>query len=212
MVGAIFDTHFELCESLKADTNTSHIPIILLTAKVANESKIAGLKRGADAYLTKPINQPELLLSVENALQNRKALKAYYSADFEKNPTKKVNVTKTVPGIDFDIEDVIYKKILAELEINYSNPDYSIDELCSACDMSRQSLNRKLKALLNSSSSTIIKTFRFEKTKTFLIKTNKTISEIAYEAGFKDPSYFTRTFKHNIGVTPTEYRETRAGT
>ena len=109
---------FELCETLKANKLTSHIPIILLTAKVADESKIARLKRGADKYLTKPINQAELLLSVHNALQNRQALKAHYYAKFEEQSTKKTKKFDPIKGIDFSIEDAFYQQILAVLELS----------------------------------------------------------------------------------------------
>ncbi len=159
---------FELCESLKADKLTSHIPIILLTAKVADESKIAGLKRGADKYLTKPINQAELLLSVQNALQNRNALKAHYYAQFKAQPTEKTKIFRPIEGIDFDIEDAFYQQILKVLEEKSHDIDYTIEDLKEDLGASKTQLNRKLKSLIGLTTGNTLKFFRFHKARILL--------------------------------------------
>ncbi|MFK7981628.1 MAG: ATP-binding protein, partial [Saprospiraceae bacterium] len=202
---------FELCESLKADKLTSHIPIILLTAKVTNESKIAGLKRGADAYLTKPINQPELLLSVHNALQNRTALKAHYYAKFTEQVTETIKVFNPIEGIDFDIEDAFYQQILAVLAKKSHDVDYTIIDLRADLKVSKTQLNRKLKSIIGLTTGNTLKFFRFHKARILLKTTSLNITEVAFQAGFKDPSYFTRTFKAAYKITPTNFRESGDG-
>ena len=169
---------FELCESLKANMLTSHIPIILLTAKVADESKIAGLKRGADAYLTKPINQAELSLSVKNALESRKALKAHYYANFKDTPTQKVKKIKSIGGIDFDLEDVFIQVLLKVLEEKSHDADYTVKGLAEDLKLSESQLNRKLNGLIGLTLGKTLWTFRLHKAKTLLDTTTLTLSLI----------------------------------
>ena len=203
---------FELCESLKVNTLTSHIPIILLTAKVADESKIAGLKRGADKYLTKPFNQTELLLSVHNALENRKALKVHYLAKFEEQPTQKTKTIKTIEGIDFDLEDAFIQELLSVLEQKSHDCDYTVENLWKDLGLSESNLNRKLNVVLGISGGKALRIFRFHKAKTLLTTTTLTISEIAFEIGYKDPSYFSRLFKEQYKMTPSKFRKSGMGT
>jgi len=202
---------FELCETLKTNKLTSHIPIILLTAKVADESKIAGLKRGADTYLTKPINQAELLLSAENALESRKALKAHYYANFESTPTKKIKKDSFIEGIDFDMEDAFYLQLVEVLEQKSHGLDYLVVDLATDLKISESQLNRKLNALFKLSGGKTLTLFRFYKAKILLKTTTLSISEVAFQSGFKDPSYFTRRFKANYKMTPSNYRESGVG-
>ena len=203
---------FELCESLKENMLTSHIPIILLTAKVADESKIAGLKRGADAYLTKPINQAELLLSVKNALESRKALKAHYYANFKDTPTQKVKKVKSIEGIDFDLENVFLQLLLRTLEQKSHDVDYTINDLAEDMKLSVSQLNRKLNGLIGKTLGYTLRLFRFHKAKILLKTTNLTISEVSFQAGFNSPSYFTRKFKAAYNMTPSNFRESGMGT
>jgi len=214
---------FELCENLKANKLTSHIPIILLTAKVADESKIAGLKRGADKYLTKPINKAELLLSVHNALQNRTALKAHYYAKFTEQAIEKDEQTQfenrsrvggfnPIKGIDFDIEDVFYQKVLSVLEQKSSDIDYTIEDLKNDLEVSPAQLYRKLQSLIGLTTGNTLKFFRFHKARILLKTTNLSITEVAFQSGFKDPSYFTRTFKSAYKITPSNFRKSGVGT
>ncbi|MEM6318851.1 MAG: ATP-binding protein [Bacteroidota bacterium] len=201
---------FELCATLKENPQTSHIPIILLTAKTDDDHKIAGLKRGADIYLNKPIHQAELLLSVKNALNSRIALRHFFSLSTDKSVKKQVDKSE-VSGIDFTIEDVLFQKVLAELAANYSNPNYHRKALSKAVDMSSSNLNRKLKVWTGYTIGNTIKVFRLEKAKGLLQTTNLNISEITFQVGFSDPSHFARAFKEYVGVTPTEFRENRVG-
>ncbi len=203
---------FELCESLKANMLTSHIPIILLTAKVADESKIAGLKRGADKYLTKPINQAELLLSVNNALESRKALKAHYYANFKDTPTQKVKKIKSIGGIDFDLEDVFIQVLLKVLEEKSHDTDYTVKGLAEDLKLSESQLNRKLNGLIGLTLGKTLWTFRLHKAKKLLESTTLTISEVSYQAGFNAPSYFARKFKEAYNMTPSNFRESGMGT
>ncbi|MFK7981228.1 MAG: ATP-binding protein, partial [Saprospiraceae bacterium] len=201
---------FEMCEALKIDQRTSHVPILLLTAKAGDKNKIAGLKRGADTYLTKPINESELLLSVKNALNSRQALRNFFSLS-KKAPTKNRTVKNPISGIDFSIEDMVYQKVLAILDKESSNSDYSIDDLQQAVELSKSQLNRKLKGLVGLTTGNMIKYFRLEKARELLKTNHKTIAEVAFGVGFKDPSHFTRVFKETFEVTPSDFRETGVG-
>ena len=202
---------FELCESLKANTLTSHIPIILLTAKVADESRIAGLKRGADAYMTKPINQAELLLSVENALQSRKALKEHYYTNFNEMPSEKTKNILNIEGIDFDLEDAFIQELLNILEQKSHDCDYTIEKLWKDLSISESQLNRKLNVLLGISGGKALRIFRFHKAKMLLKTTTLTISEVAFNVGYNDSSYFSRLFKEKYKMTPSKFRKSGVG-
>lgn len=190
---------FELCRTLKNDFRTNHIPIVLLTARVDTESKLAGLEKGADVYMAKPFQPKELLLRLRKLIELREKLKIKYSlsrpetAAGDRQPT----------GLD----EVFFKEIHKHLEANYSNEDFGIEALCTAMNISRVQLHRKLIALRGQSASHFINGFRLEKACALLRTTRKTISEIAYEVGFRDANYFTKVFAKTYGSTPSEWRQ-----
>ncbi len=190
---------FEVCTTLKTEEHTSHIPIILLTAKSDQKSKIEGLTYGADAYLIKPFHQEELLIRIEQLIASRKQLQLRY----EKSET----LFKLAQKKKLSREDLFLQKLLQIVEEHYTNENFGLPELCKQSGMSRSQLFRKLKAVTGKSTTHFIRSFRLAKAKALLESSDKTISEIAFEVGFSSANYFTRSFTEAYGVSPKSYRQ-----
>lgn len=190
-------TGFEVCDFLKNDERTSHIPLILLTAKADIESRITGLRRGADAYLAKPFHQEELLLTVANLLEARKKLQARF-ADTAQLP---VAINATTPEV---VEDAFVQKVRFIVEAHLSDAAFSVDQLCRALAMSQPQLHRKLTAVTGKNATLFIRAIRLEKAKAMLMLKEKTVSQVAYAVGFEDPKYFSRVFVEAFGVAPSK--------
>lgn len=188
---------YELCNILKKDERTSHIPIILLTAKADDDSRLTGLRTGADAYLAKPFNKEELLVRLEKLLEVRQQLHARYS---------QLEIPGAEPESVAIIEDAFLKKLRQVVVDNLGNNQFSVDQLARDMAMSRMQLHRKLKALTNRSASNFIRTLRLQKAKELLQNPELTISEVAYDIGFNDPKYFSRVFAEEFGQSPTDFR------
>jgi signal transduction histidine kinase/DNA-binding response OmpR family regulator len=188
----------ELCGILKNDERTSHIPIILLTAKASVESRLAGLARGADDYLSKPFNREELLLRARNLLAWRQKLRARYAQAKDLEPAEDRNIV---------IEDVFLQKIRGIVEEKISDVDFEIDQLARVVGMSRSQLFRKIKALTGLSPSLFIRAIRLQKGKELLETTELNVSEVAYEVGFSTPAYFSDAFMEAYGVRPSQVRK-----
>lgn len=187
----------QLCDALKNDERTSHIPIILLTAKADVESRLEGLERGADAYLAKPFNREELLIRSRKLLELRQRLRERYATLQPPEPA-------TDKGLQ--MEDAFLKKIRQIVEQHLSDVDFDMEQLSRALGMSRSQVFRKVKALTSRSPSLFVRTVRLERAKELLQTTDRSISEIAYEAGFSTPNYFSDTFLEAFGVRPSEFR------
>lgn len=196
---------FEVCEFLKNDLHTSHIPILILSAKAAIESRITGLQRGADAYLAKPFQEQELLLTLNNLLKVRKVLQARYSLQLGKVLVETDPVPDTqIPA--FEMEDAFVQKIRRYLEENLNKSDLTVDDLSRLMTMSYQSLHRKLSSLTNLSPVQFIRLVRLSHARTLLQTTNRSISEIAYAVGYNDAKYFSRVYTEEFGKTPSSER------
>jgi len=202
---------FELCQTLKQDERTSHIPIVLLTAKASVESRIAGLSRGADAYLSKPFHREELLLTIANLLHARRVVQERLRALFltaEAAPAAEAQAATIAPEAlaVLEIEDVFVQKIRGYVEDNLGNADLTMDELSRAMTMSYQNLHRKLSALTNLSPVQFIRAIRLQKAMSLLQTTRLPIGDIAFEVGFSDPKYFSRVFTEEFGKPPSAVR------
>jgi YesN/AraC family two-component response regulator len=206
---------FEVCDTLKNDERTSHIPIILLTAKADIESRIAGLKRGADAYLAKPFHQEELLVTVGNLLELRRKLQARYGKlEIGKRPAlpedREIDV---VPGDSSlmphssSLEEVFLQKLNAQIAERLADVQFDGPQLARAMGLSEVQLYRKIKALTDKSTAIYIRSVRLSKGRELLLNTNKNVSEVAYEVGFDNPSYFSRTFSQEFGIAPSDLRK-----
>jgi len=186
---------FELCDILKNDELTSHIPIILLTAKADMESKISGLKSGADAYLTKPFEPEELLIRLEKLFELRKTLQQRYASEIIESSD------------DLKIEDEFIQKVRTILNENMENEDFGTVALCQKLRLSRTQVHNKIKALTDKSTSLFIRSIRLNRAKKLLQTTELNISEVGYQVGFSNPAYFSRIFTEEFGVPPARTRK-----
>lgn len=194
---------FTLCQHLRDDERSSHIPIILLTAKADFESKLTGLDRGADVYLEKPFQPEELRLRIKKLLELRKKLKQHYLQTFSSPDYTALEA----PALETR-EDVFVQKIRECIEANLSDHTFSVEHLCKAIHLSQRQLQRKLEALTGFSPNQFIRSIRLNHAKTLLCDPELSITSVAYDCGFSDPSYFARVFKQEFDRTPLEWRET----
>lgn len=194
----------ELCEKIKSNINTSHIPIILLTAKETHEDRLAGLEVGANSYIPKPFDIRHLRIRIEQLIRYQEVVKEKFMKKVALVSGKKPNA-ETAPAMSGD--DMLIQKIINYINENISDPDIKGESIANYVGMSRMNLHRKLKALVGLSSGDFIRTVRLENAKKELLNTNKTITEITYDLGFSSPSYFYICFVKKFGVSPTEFRE-----
>uniref|UniRef100_UPI0025E75BF0 response regulator transcription factor n=1 Tax=Winogradskyella sp. TaxID=1883156 RepID=UPI0025E75BF0 len=185
----------ELCNGLKKDSLTSHIPIILLTAKVTQEQQREGLETGADAYVTKPFNADILKVRVKKLIETRAQLKKR----FNEQPilTKALEVTS--------VEAEFMQRLKGVLEKHLVNPEFTSDAFSKNMLMSRTQLHRKLKAIVGMTTSEFIRSQRLLLARDLFKKQKNTISEVAYLVGFNSVSYFIKCFKNSYNETPTQY-------
>jgi DNA-binding response OmpR family regulator len=186
---------FDVCHILKLDEKTSHIPVILLTAKSDSEDKITGLMTKADDYVTKPFVPRELLVRIENLIELRKQLREKYKSEGVIRP-KEVAVNS--------VDEKFLDKLIALVEINMGDEKFGVEQLGEELGMSRSQLHRKLKALLDQGPNQFIRFFRLQRAHDLLKQKAATASEIAYQVGFSSPSYFTKCFHEQFGYTPSE--------
>ncbi|RSK40261.1 two-component regulator propeller domain-containing protein [Mangrovimonas spongiae] len=185
----------QLCNELKQDIKTSHIPIIMLTAKSGEANEIEGFKTGADAYITKPFNPKKLKLIVNKQLELRKRLQQHYG--------KTLSITPDLKIISND--DQFLKRLTIVLDKHITNQEFNNTQFCKHMQMSRTQLHRKLTAIFGVSATEFIRTQRLKLAQELLQKSDATIAEIAYQVGFNTPSYFNKCFKEIFGCTPNEY-------
>lgn len=186
----------EMSKAIKGDIRTSHIPIIILSAKTGEESKLEGLKAGADDYLTKPFNQDILQVKIHNLIEARKRSQSVFEEQIKIEPSK-----ITVNSLD----EKLIKKAIDYTEANISNPDFSVEELSRELGMSRVHLYKKLLSLTGKTPIEFIRVMRLKRAAQLLQESQLTVSEIAYEVGFNNPKYFRKYFKDEFGVLPSQY-------
>jgi DNA-binding response OmpR family regulator len=177
----------EFCQRIKSGTATSHIPVILLTARALNHHQIEGFESGADAYITKPFSSELLLVRINNLLKSRMKLKDLFGHQETKTP-----------------EDPFLLKFRNYIEANLTDSDLNVETIGAELGLSRVQLYRKIKALTGQSPVELLRTARLKKGRQLLQTTGKTVSEVAYEVGFTAPSYFTKCFKDEFGISPSD--------
>lgn len=186
----------ELCNMLKSEFDYSHIPIILLTAKTTLQSKIEGLKAGADAYVEKPFSMEYLKVCVTNLLKSREQLQAtFVHAPFV--PTNSMAINKA--------DEEFLKKLYELVQDNIHNPDFSLVDMAEKLCMSRSSLNRKIKGILNITPNDYIRIERLKKAAQLLKDGSCKVNEVCYMVGFNTPSYFTKCFQKQFGMLPKDF-------
>ena len=191
---------FSLCREVKSSELLNHIPVILLTAKSAVEDRLTGLECGADAYIRKPFHPDELLIRVEKLLENRRVLKEKYLRALFKGEEK--NGEKNGKDINMNFLQRVTDIVYCEMR----NPDFSPSALADKLCLSISQLNRKMTAICGYNPSAYILNLRINKAKKILASQDIPIAEVADECGFSDLAYFSRTFKKQTGVSPSQYR------
>jgi signal transduction histidine kinase/AraC-like DNA-binding protein len=186
----------ELCKKLKTDERTSHIPVIMLTARATVESRIEGLETGADAYMTKPFNMQELQTRLKSLIEQRKLLRERFSKETDLSPS---DITVT------SVDEKFLNKAIHIIEDNLGDCDFDVTAMTGEIGMSRMQLFRKLKALTNQTPSEFIRTIRLKRAAQLLKKKFGNVAEITYEVGFNNLSYFAKCFRELYGVSPSEY-------
>ncbi|WP_255036466.1 response regulator [Lacihabitans soyangensis] len=189
----------EFCKVLKADARTSHIPIVMLTAKANVESRIEGYELGADDYVIKPFNKNELQARVKNLLDVRAKLRQKYESKEQQEsaePDAKVN----------EVDGRFIQKVIEIIDEHLSDSQFGIDQLADEMLLSTTQLRRKIKVLTNQTIVEFIRNHRLHKAAQLLSQNTGTISEIAYQVGFDSLSYFSKVFQESYGVSPSDYR------
>jgi DNA-binding response OmpR family regulator len=189
---------FEFCSKIKSDWLTSHIPVILLTAKASPESKIEGLQTGADDYLTKPFSSNELSVRIKNLLEQRKKLRERYSKEIKVEPT-----SIAVNSLDTEF----LQKAFDIAEKNLSNTEFNSEAFAKEMFVSRSQLHRKLLAITSQAPGEFIRTFRLKRAANFILEKRLSVTQIAFEVGFSSPSHFTKAFREQFNCLPTEFIE-----
>ncbi len=186
----------ELCRHLKSDDRTSHIPVIMLTARASVESKLDGLETGADDYVTKPFHPEELRVRVRNLIDGRRNLRARFGREVKLQP-KDITVSSA--------DEKFLQNAIAVVEKHLSDAGFSVEALENEMMMSKMQLYRKLKALTDQSPGEFVRTLRLKRAASLISQRSGNISEIAYGVGFNNLSYFAKCFKEHYGVPPSEY-------
>jgi DNA-binding response OmpR family regulator len=187
----------EMCRQLKTHVETSHIPVIMLTAKGSVESEIEGLTTGADAYIAKPFNMQLLKARIGNLLNSRRVLRDHYNFELwvGDKPDSKI----------FRDHDFL-RHVFDVINENCEREDFSVEMLARKLNMSVRSLHRKMKALANEKPSKMIWMVRVKKAATLLKSSDLSITEVAFKVGFSETSHFSRVFREQYGMSPSEYR------
>nr|WP_192579326.1 hybrid sensor histidine kinase/response regulator transcription factor [Dyadobacter sp. UC 10] len=183
------------CGQVKQDIRTSHIPVILLTAKSSQESKITGLTYGADDYLTKPFHAQELALRVQNLLERQRRQREWVQSQFSQPNASLTPSEETNPFLI---------KLFNFFEANFENALFGVDDIVGELGMSRMTLFRKVKTLTGYAPSDLIRNYRLNRA-TELLKKGESISETAFKVGFNSQAYFTKCFRDFYNMTPSEF-------
>jgi signal transduction histidine kinase/DNA-binding response OmpR family regulator len=188
---------YELCRVLKKDINTSHIPVVLLTAKASEESIIQGLETGADDYITKPFNTKMLLNRIKNLIELRRQLQLKIQRKKMLLPTE---ISVSSPDEKF------LKEFQGIIEKNLSDPDFNVDELSQKLIMGRSTLYRKIQALTGETPNQFILSYRLERGAQLLKENFGNVTEVAFAVGFSSAPYFSKLFKEKFHQTPSEFQ------
>ncbi|HRQ55280.1 MAG TPA: response regulator [Ignavibacteriaceae bacterium] len=186
----------EFCRIIKTEILTSHIPVILLTARASHENKIEGLETGADAYLIKPFDSKELFVRIKNLIDQRKRLKEKFSKDFHPRPEK-----VTINPLD----DKFLKKAFDIVEEHMDDVGFDTELLAKELFVSRMQLHRKIQAITGHAPGEFIRNFRLKRAAEMLLEKNLSITQVAYEIGYNSPSHFSKAFTKYFNCSPSEY-------
>ena len=189
----------EFCRQVKNDISTCHIPFILLTAKSSVEHVITGFEQGADDYITKPFNSELLKIRVDRLIENRERLKDKFRLGADVRPHE-----LSINTLDQEFVEKVVEMIMQHLD----EENFGVEELSSLVCMSRTTLFRKLKAITGQSPVEFVCSIRLKQARILLAERKHNISEVAYDVGFKNPSSFSKAFRKQFGISPTDFINT----
>jgi len=189
---------FEVTKVLKKQEKTSHVPIVLLTAKAGVENRITGLETGADAYVPKPFSSDELHARIANLIEGRKKLKEKFS---------RALTIKPEVAIEPSMEQKFLLRVKGVVDQFLGDENFSVEQLSKEVGMSRAQLHRKLIALTGVSASRFVRNYRLEHAHQLLQNKVGTVSEIAYRVGYSSPAYFTKCFTEDYGISPSQVKK-----
>jgi len=189
---------YAFCRKIKQDIRTSHIPVVLLTAKCSDENQFQGMEAGADAYISKPFNIDILRVTLANIARRQKQLQEKFRA--------KVDITTTRTDV-VSMDQKFIQKAVSIVEANIERTDFLVEDLCREMAMSRVNFYKKILALTDKTPSEFIRFIRLKRAAELLAKSQMYVGEVAFLVGFNEPKYFRKYFKEEFGVTPNEYKK-----
>ncbi|HEY8955004.1 hybrid sensor histidine kinase/response regulator transcription factor [Chitinophaga sp.] len=190
----------QLCQALKTDERTSHIPVVLLTAKSSQTDHVSGLETGADLYLTKPFSTKVLALNVRNLIASREKIREHFS--------RQLQTAAVIPdALPNSLDNAFLEKVMALVEEHMDDPEFGVEMLARKVAMSQPVLYKKLKAVTNMSVNDFVKSLRLKKAAALIRTRQHTVYQVAYMVGYNDRKYFSREFKKQFGKTPSEFAE-----
>lgn len=189
---------YEFCRQVKGDIRTSHIPIILLTAKSSEENKYSGIEAGADDYISKPFNIDMLKLKIAKIIEKQKMTHSNFKKKIDISPSD-IEITS--------MDEKFVQKAISIVEQNIGNSEFLVEDLCKEMGMSRVYFYKKTLALTDKTPSEFIRFIRLKRAADLLEKSQMFVNEVAFQVGFNDPKYFRKYFKEEFGVTPNEYKK-----
>ncbi len=195
----VMDGH-ELSRRLKNDISTSHIPVLILTAKASVQTRTESYRIGVDEYLSKPFDEDMLIARVANILDNKRRYQSRFMADMD---VESLNV------VDDSLDRRFLDRLMAVVKDNYKNSEFEVADVEEALGVGRNILNQKLQSIVGQSAWQFIRTYRLNVAHDMIIKNRRSrtlnISEIAYEVGFSDPKYFSKSFSKHFGMSPRSF-------
>jgi DNA-binding response OmpR family regulator len=186
----------EMCGLIKEDERTSHIPVIMLTARADRDSKLEGLQTGADDYIIKPFDAEELQVRVKNLIEQRARLREKFMREY---------ITEVDEQSLLSPEDKFMKKIFEIFSEHLSEPEFNLDQMTEELNVSRTQLYRKTKAITGLAPKDLLRTFRLKKSVSLFDMGEQNITQVMYQVGFNNLSYFAKCFREQYKVNPSEY-------
>ena len=195
----------EITRTLKSDLRTSHIPILILSARGTVEQQIEGTELGADSYVTKPFNVQFLMAKIKSLLLNRAVLKESFGKGLVSHSLE--NLTVDLPESTSPLDRDFIQKFVTYIGQHHNRQDFQVADLCQEFGLSRSQLYRKVSALLGESISDYIQNIRLKKAEELLLEGKHLVADIAYQVGYSSPDYFSTVFRSRYGVPPTAFRK-----
>lgn len=189
-------TGMEMCKRIKNNEATSHISVVLLTARDLVSTEIDSWKTGADGFISKPFNVEVLMSRIGNLISSKDKMRKAFKATIDVNPSEITIVTA---------DERFLKKCLNAVEENISNPDFGVEELSAVVGVSKAQLYRKISSITGQSSVQFIRSIRLKRAAQLLLQDDSSVSDIMYMVGFNSQSYFSKIFKEEFGCMPREY-------